>query len=298
LDAVGLLDDSNEEPLVSITKTIPEVAELETSKVDCESNNCELATLEQIAIDDELWSAADLAIANLSHGVECDFELSLTDILQIKRNDRFDLLFDLVDEELVNPLAHRASPKDMIRSENRKVSNVTLEKAFTAYSKEEQELKVRKAVESAHVTVHILKIKAAPLWRRVFCSGIDALAYGVVLLVVLVAQSNSRLALMGEISKVELYPLVGPSLIAALLIWILLNSLLIFGRGQTIGQKLLGIEVVNQSERIPDFFTSTLRTLSLCVTLLSCGIGLLPVLWGSKQPLHDRMAGTFARLSK
>ena len=66
-------------------------------------------------------------------------------------------------------------------------------------------------------------------------------------------------------------------------------------RGQTLGKIAVGLRVVDEHNRHPDFARAVLReTLGKFVSWLVFGIGFLTVAWdGKKQGWHDRMAQTY-----
>ncbi len=65
-------------------------------------------------------------------------------------------------------------------------------------------------------------------------------------------------------------------------------------RGQTPGQMMMGIRVVNAAGETPGFGQSLLRALGYLLALLPVGIGFLLILGDErKQGLHDHIAGTF-----
>jgi uncharacterized RDD family membrane protein YckC len=61
--------------------------------------------------------------------------------------------------------------------------------------------------------------------------------------------------------------------------------------GQTIGKMAVGTRVTSQGGPV-DVPHAVLRFIGGAVTVLTCGLGYLPALFGARRALHDRLAGT------
>ena len=280
-----------------IPEPIPE-SSLRDISPSSEGTRAPVSKAEVIELTAKLWQDAYCEIEATGTSDFSDIELSLTDILQIERNDKFDLLFDLVDDEIRNPDAHRTKEAELPKSETRNVIAKSLEKALLQFSTEEAIIAKNPASQKTATIAKNIHILPAPLWRRMGSFVVDTGVFVAVALVVLAAQETARDVILGNRATLEVFPTLGLSLIATIWIWTFLNSLLIFGRGRTVGQKVFQLEVVTNSANIPSLTTAILRSLSMFVTIASCGLGILPMLWGSKQPLHDRMAATRTRVAR
>ena len=94
------------------------------------------------------------------------------------------------------------------------------------------------------------------------------------------------------IAPEELIPIVPTYIGVTLLVWAVANSVLIWTRGGTTGQSMMGLEVVDLDNQPLSYTHSLLRVMSQATTLLTAGAGALLALGPKRRTLHDYMAKT------
>ncbi|GAA3557776.1 hypothetical protein GCM10022197_11320 [Microlunatus spumicola] len=131
---------------------------------------------------------------------------------------------------------------------------------------------------------------AAAPWARLGSAAIDETVLAVPLVAVLLLGLRSTRSPDGGWHLASTLALVG-WVVAALL-----YAVVGVGEGQTPGQRVLGIVVVDARRGTPiGYERALLRTVVLLLAVAPCGLGLLPLLArapGSRRGWHDRAAGS------
>ena len=190
-------------------------------------------------------------------------------------------------------------------SESADISNEELNQAFTTYEKEVkvqaklQKVAEQKALEATPLSQKEkrLLLQHAPLVSRLLSFGVDLLfAVGVGLAFGLISFIPSKVAnqfyTLNATDIADLFPYCGDLLIAAFCVWIASMFFLGAGRGQTIGQKMFGLQLVDTSRGALNFDQSLLWALSQVSNLLTLGLGSLLALGKQRSTFADRLAGT------
>ena len=137
--------------------------------------------------------------------------------------------------------------------------------------------------------------------KRFLATLIDCstnLILGFVFTLFLLIPNNLRTQIISEFdipNFLDLVPYCFSFAIVSFIIAMVFNLLLTFCRGQTVGQKFLGIEVVDINSLPLTFKQALLHTLALNTTVLTFGLGNLTLFSRWHHPLHNCLAYTYVR---
>ncbi len=236
-----------------------------------------------------------------------EIEISLTDLACFQRSKELDILFDVVDDELLSPPQKTKTTTKVIKSSERKLLNTQLDKFAHRVQKEVllheekkknnllEDLVMKKELEKKAVLLSLSN--QAPILRRIFGFIVDLtviLTLSGVLFYFSFLSPEVRSGLLSQPTNELWYLLIKmPTFVMVFLTtWILISSLLTSMSGQTPGQKLFGAQTLNTEGNIPGLYQATLRSLSQLTTLLTLGFGIVPLFGPKKRPLHDLLSGT------
>jgi hypothetical protein len=256
-----------------------------------------------VVVAPELWDRARQDVLQRTAEHQREIELNVSDLAALSQSDAMAVLFDLIQDEIRDPTARRSRVTEIPTSSEKQVENLSLKQALTTFEKEERILSKRRSKLAANPQLAeekiIVPLVAAPAWRRLAASLCDAIA------VFLLSAMFAWISFLPSDLMQPLLRLHSPEwfhflpyscefLGLCLLVWIISTTLLISGWGQTFGGHFLNIEVVTTYGEIPGLSAAGLRALSQVNTLLSAGLGYLPIL-GGRRALHDAVSCTFVR---
>lgn len=250
----------------------------------------------------ESWQNALLAIESLDTSEQ---ELLFNQIAELERSEKTDLLFNLVDQAIVDPelSKKRREAAELETSVNRQVKSEKLQTAVTSYIQEE----FKSGVEKRHRDPKSVKIKVekavhiylerAGRRKRLIAGCIDivaAIGVGLILLLFLVIPPY----LFGKIlnfEKLYLYdvlPHLSNFVALSIIGWILFSSVYLFSSGQTFGCRQMDIIVVNVDGAPLTLEQSVLRSMAQILLFWTLGLSGLMLWWPPHRALHDHLAGT------
>ncbi|HQH27928.1 MAG TPA: RDD family protein, partial [Oligoflexia bacterium] len=249
-------------------------------------------------VDAALWQEAESAFQASTDQSSLELEIGLNEICEMPQNQTLSLLFEVLDEELSGLRDGARQLAAPLRSEDRRVDNRALAAAVHNYQAEEK-LRTAQSHDKSTFDDDGLPayLTAAPLWRRASGAAFDAL------FAALAGVVFAWLAVLPEEFKQALVNAELPLLIEALphgldvmLIvycsWLLLPMLSIGFTGRTFGGRIVSTAIVNIQGGPPSFAQAVVRSCAQGATLLSLGLGLLPLLGRNRQTLHDILAAT------
>lgn len=252
------------------------------------------------------WTSSNAASHNLNDA-DVSFELSSADLIKLTQNDTLDMLFDVVDDDLVSPNKQKMllSAENVKRkSEQVQIDSSDIQNAFVKYEKEERELqKEKKRLEEAKTQNESVESKGAQTtqiipatrWRRIGSWAFDfminvTVGFVVYSILKLPSEIQTKLTMLEALTIEEMLPHTFPCIAYMIGTWVIMGAVLYWLHGQTIGQGLFGIMVVTSNKQEVSLKQALLYAISQSATLLSLGLGLLPSLTRSKRLLHDRIA--------
>ena len=263
----------------------------------------------------ELWEHVEQEIESArSDDALGEWVLAATDIFPISRSAERDLLFDLVAEEIEHPeriLVATVAPAP-VSSSDRRVENAELAAVFDSVSRTitAADLDPRTAFRSrARAAARRDEVEAAPPTyqpaegsRRMIAALIDgivcfALTVGFSMFSFLEPEVKAKLLRFEAPNTLDVLANLGGLLLLFFAVWTFALALLATGRGQTFGQKALGIRVLNHAGTEPTLGESILRMLLVNVSVISLGLSALGIFGRSRLSLQDRLSGTVIALN-
>ncbi|MCC6954273.1 MAG: RDD family protein [Deltaproteobacteria bacterium] len=304
-------DDAN---IVQVLLDVPEESEDEDSvrePVDLES------AIERsiVIVAPELWKLAESEIEQNHNAALMDgWELATTDIFPITRSPERDLLFEIVEEEIVNPGSRLVIEGTTLKSAERTIDNAELSGVFENVSRfiTPEDLNPRTAFaarprQSSQSTVAepaaVRTYRAASAGLRIMAALLDvgfAAVFTVVLAMIsfLDAETKSNILQLQAPTILEVLAHVGGISILYFGVWTISLALMTAGRGQSFGQKVVGIRVLNHAGHEPTLSESFLRVLAINVAVVSFGIAAAGILHRRRRAIQDHLSGTVVALDE
>jgi uncharacterized RDD family membrane protein YckC len=245
-----------------------------------------------------IWDEVEAELAVYSKNNVGEVEFSISDICSFQTTPQLNMYFDLTEEDLINPKNRIFTEGvSIVKGNEKAIDNKELEHVLQSVKKQvalkKYKEKIQKAFPPAYTPL-VFKYCPASLWKR-FCAVCVDLSLCCILAFLTFIGKFPKLHTSYSFSSIELYyllPHVMPFIAISVTLYLTLSTLLIAGRGQSFGQKLLGIKVYGLNGKLIGFGVSALRACSQITTLFTVGLGLLPALGRYKRTLHDYMAKT------
>lgn len=258
---------------------------------------------------DQIWEQAYSDILEFNNSnKEASLELSLGEFQAEKINEKIIILFEQNIEALS---AKSDNPKEFVEdikiSKQRNLKSKKLERIFSLFEddahkdeeqrKEEESLGYFKVFSNQEDGESRVILPHSSPTKRSIGALIDFIfVFSVSVLLSCTAILPSQLAHeIASFSIPDFYrlaPYIMNILQMHTIVWLIYVSLLTSGSGQTFGQAAMKIMTLNQSAKIPSLKKAILRALSQSVSIITFGIGFLPIFGKYKQSLHDIIAGT------
>lgn len=249
-------------------------------------------------------------------------EIELSELSTWEPSERLDLYFELVEKDLSELAAtngHAAEAQIAVSETStlpeQKIDSSELDRALRTYTIESKihqaKRELRKELgtplkvgphtgsktkgqrSEENTTPWIL----ASRFRRLVASLIDLLFSGTAGIAVsavwfLPPHLRQTVISLRPVEPWEVFPFAAQIVAVGIIIWLVQQTLLTAGRGQTIGKRIMRITVTDWNGNLLDFDTSFLRACALITTYLSFGLGFLPGVTKTRRFLHDRLAHT------
>ena len=253
-----------------------------------------------VAVPAELWSEVSSELVACEQILGEEIELGVGNLAERRVEPRILVLFDAVEEELIDPSKRKRHETVVPTSATRVVESSSIKSAVRKFEKEQvvfaQTMKQR-AEDLAANPQPLREVHGVPFLQRAGATVADTfVALGLGLL------CSWGLFLSGDAVKDLLTqgPFTSPVglqfgfkiLLATYLTWLISNWMMVATLGRSLGGKLFKLEVVLPNGGAPGFKYALLRSLSQSVTLLTFGAGMLSALGSKRVALHDWLSGT------
>lgn len=256
--------------------------------------------------DDPLWASVDRELDSGPQDNEIVF--SAAELSSFRPNKATALFFDEVQDELENPDRKREYVSSAPSSEKRAIDNIELQSAFSRFEQDKVRYAAMQKRQAENDKTAFLDpfqmglLAPAPRWRRLAALIIDVLVSATSAFVFTLGfvprYISAKVLHFQPLTAQDVVPYLGTWAGLALFIWIFLAAVQTASRGQTNGQGMFRIFVVEQDGDAPGISASLLRSMCTITTLLTLGLGMLPILGRKGRSLHDYLAGTYVVRAK
>jgi len=268
------------------------------------------------AVSDELWGTVFGDLQQIEFSEEAEVEFELNELFSLKREEKLDLLFELIDEELFDPSAKRSLNSQINKSDSRQVDTDEISRAFTSFKKDviktardvrtsgkkvamygTRSKKESRAEKSLYSREH--DILPAPASKRMIAATFDLAVTTAITLVIAFAiklvpsEVAWKLLATRSLNLLEILPYLFQLLNIFCWVWIFSAMFFSAGPGRTLGQKLMRLQVVDSQGNGISLRQGAIWSLSQVATLLTCGLGLLGIVFKSRRAMHDALAEVY-----
>lgn len=254
----------------------------------------------------DLWSKAEAEIHQYEND---DVEIDLSEMVDQKVNEKTLLLFDTAYQAMIDKTVDQAFKTKVEISVDKELETKKLEKIFETYgdaAAEEFALREKQAFNSSPKIIFNKAWEAPPtasLWRRPLAFMADVMIAGIVAAGYLWFVDFSEVArnyILAE-GLPGLFILGLPKLGLFGAIWFgfffLTTSILIWGRGQSFGQKFFGCRTILVDDEKVSLTSAVLRTSALVTDGMMGFPGFLLTFDKSRRSLADHLSGTYIAAS-
>jgi uncharacterized RDD family membrane protein YckC len=252
------------------------------------------------------WVEAEEELAEFQELMQGDLAIEESQLIDLSdASGRISLLFDLAAEELEEPGASGRYVEKIETSAERRIDNYQLSQQFEKLDQlvKEQNLSWDKPqIVEAPAEDYSLEfmLQPAPLWRRCGANMVDVALAVILSLVVGYLGGFSQDAVQFFESSISgvlpqssgLLLLGSELLLIAYLCWSILTVGMLATFSKTCGRSIFKIELADTQGFPPSFSQCLLRTLLSPLNVMTCGLSLLPTLFGARRSLADLGAGT------
>jgi len=298
--------DSEEIEWLQHAIEIPDLGELEVVEERVEAGFTpviEASPTKERQPVEELWTAAE---AELCEGEASEQSIEFSEIFNDSSRDKNLLLFDTAYEALLDSAVEDTFATKIEISVNREIENKHVEEIFETYGEAAYEAQVAldarmaAGIRSLEEELPWIKPEGAPLWKRALSSLTDlglitAISLAIGWFVVMSSEERNFISSEGAWAFNLFLFKYGWTVVASSLFLSLLQGVLVWGRGSSVGQGLFGTEVYEIDGFTPGLGRSLIRAAAHLTELLT--FGFIIGIFGSKRTLADRLSDTGVTIS-